>query len=442
MVRAGSVILQLPAWLLWLGAPGVAAGQDAGTFRGDLAHSGVYAGEVAPQLTHVKWSVPTGGFVIGSPAVVNGVAYIGSADGRLYAIDAERGTVKWTLKTGARVASSPAVADGMVFVESYDDTLYAVDASSGRPKWKFATRGERRFAGTHLHGLLPAAQTMPDPVDVYLSSPAVWQGAVYFGSGDGNVYALDAKTGTVRWQFRTGDVVHASPAIVDGTVFIGSWDSWFYALDAVTGKLRWRFKSGEDTVIHNQVGFQSSAAVVDGVVYVGCRDAHLYVLDAHTGALRWSFGTNGSWVNTSPAVRDGRVYFATSDTRMLYAFDAATGKPVWSHTFSGSFFASPSIAGGLLYVANWDGRVTAVDLASGAPKQVFQTDASRQNLAQYSNPDGSMNFAAARLHDLYDGWVGALERIWTSMGSFLSSPVIVGGVLYIGSMDGHLYAIE
>src|SRR2546428_239782 len=82
--------------------------------------------------------------------------------------------------------------------------------------------------------------------DVFRSSPAVWHGAVYFGSGDGNIYALDAVSGHVKWKFHTRDVVHASPAIAGGTVYIGSWDSWFYALDAATGALKWRFKTGED----------------------------------------------------------------------------------------------------------------------------------------------------------------------------------------------------
>ncbi len=91
------------------------------------------------------------------------------------------------------------------------------------------------------------------------------QGAVYFGSGDGNLYALDAASGELRWKFKTGDVVHSSPALVDGVLFFGSWDSYFYAVDAATGKEKWRFHSGEDPLIHNQVGFQSSPAVVDGV---------------------------------------------------------------------------------------------------------------------------------------------------------------------------------
>lgn len=110
-------------------------------------------------------------------------------------------------------------------------------------------------------------ETMPDPFDCFLSSPAVWNGAVYFGSGDGNICSVNATTGALNWKFKMGDVVHASPAIADGILFIGRWDSYFYALDAATGQQRWRFKTGEDEDIHNQVGIQSSAAVADGMVY-------------------------------------------------------------------------------------------------------------------------------------------------------------------------------
>jgi outer membrane protein assembly factor BamB len=89
----------------------------------------------------------------------------------------------------------------------------------------------------------------------------VANGVVYFGSGDGDVYALDSATGDLRWKFKTGDVVHASPALAEGVLFFGSWDSYFYAVDAATGKEKWRFHGGEDPTIHNQVGFQSSPAV-------------------------------------------------------------------------------------------------------------------------------------------------------------------------------------
>ncbi len=286
-----------------------AFGQDVAMFRGNPQHTGVYDAAGVPQFSRVKWKFQTGGKVISSPAVADGMAFVGSTDGNVYAVDLESGAQKWKFETKVRVTSSPAVSNGTVFFGSYDGNFYAVDALSGQLKWKFQTGGERRFAGRHIHGIQPVAETMPDPFDFYLSSPTVWNGAVYFGSGDGNVYALDTASGKLKWKFHTGDVVHASPAIADGKLFIGSWDSFFYALDASNGKEKWRFKTGEDHEIYNQVGIQSSAAVMDGVVYFGCRDSNFYALDAATGQKKWAFNNKGSWVITSPAVADGEGVF-------------------------------------------------------------------------------------------------------------------------------------
>lgn len=214
----------------------------------------------------MKWKFHTDGQVISSPVVSGDTVYVGSTDHMLYAIGREAGTVKWKFETGSRVTSSPAVWNGLVYFASYDGFFYAVDTATGKRKWKFQTGGERRFRAKRIHGSQPVAETMPDPFDFYLSSPVVSGGAVYFGSGDGNVYALDAVSGALQWKFPTGDVVHASPAIADGVVFLGSWDSYLYAIDAATGKEKWRFKTGKDPEIHNQVGLQASPAVVDGVV--------------------------------------------------------------------------------------------------------------------------------------------------------------------------------
>ena len=292
-------------------------------FRGNLAHTGVYDAIGVPRLTGVQWKFHTGGLIISSPVIANGSVYVGSTDGYLYAVDVDSGRLKWKFETKARVVSSPAVAGGLVYFSSYDGWFYAVNAADGKPKWKFNNGAERRYAAKHIHGALPAGETMPDPFDCYLSSPAVWNGAVYFGSGDSNIYALNAGTGELKWKFHTGDVVHASPAISGGTLFVGSWDSYFYAINATSGKEQWRFKTGEDPDIHNQVGIQSSAAVADGVVYFGCRDSNLYALDAMTGKKRWSFSTKPSWVISSPAILNGKVYFATSDSALFYGLDAS-----------------------------------------------------------------------------------------------------------------------
>ncbi len=418
-----------------------AVAQDSPMFRNDLAHSGVYTATGVPKLKGVKWTFHTRGEVVSSPAIVDGVIYVGSNDGNLYAIDQQTGAKRWAFTTGARVASSPAVDRGLVYFGSYDGNFYAVDTATGKLRWKFRNAGERRYAATHLHGSLPIGETMPDPFDVYLSSPAVSNGVVYVGSGDGNVYSLDAIAGTLKWKFKTGDVVHASPAIVDGKLYIGSWDSYFYALDSATGKEIWRFKTGEDPEIHNQVGIQSSATVADGVVYFGCRDSNLYALDAATGKKLWSFNNKGSWVIVSPVVQAGKLYFATSDTALLHAVDAKTGAPIDSLKFYWPIFSSPSIAGAKLYLAGQDGKLVAIDLTSFKPAWTFQSEVSRQNLAALSKPDGKPNYEAVFQSNFYDDMVVGVGKTHT-VGTFLSSPVISGSAVYIGSADGNLYALE
>jgi len=289
---------------------------------------------------------------------------------------------------------------------------------------------------------LPVDEMMPDPFDLYLSSPGIAGGLVYFGSSDGNVYALDASSGALRWKFKTGDVVHASPAVVAGTVYVGSWDSYFYALDAVSGKERWRFKTGDDPVIHNQVGIQSSASVGGGIVYFGCRDSHLYALDQATGTLRWSFPAHGSWIISSPAIDDGHVYFATSDTGLFYSADASSGKIDFSLDFKHwPMFSSPAIAGRMAYIGSHDGKLIAIDLDRSSVAWTFRTDGEKKNGAAYTSADGTPNYEAAFPGSFYDDLIVGFSRLMT-VGAVVSSPVVDGDSIYFGSTDGNLYAIR
>jgi eukaryotic-like serine/threonine-protein kinase len=415
--------------------------QDAAMFRGNLQHTGVYAASGVPRFNQVKWKFKTAGRVYSSPAVANGMAFVGSTDHNLYAVDLATGTQKWKFPTESRVTSSPAVSDGVVYFGSMDANFYAVDAVTGKLKWKFKTAGERRYTATHLHGGMPEAEAMPDPFDFYSSSPSVSGGLVYFGSGDGNVYALETATGQQKWKFKTGDVVHASPAVVNGTVYIGSWDSYLYALDAATGTQKWRFKTGEDPNIHNQVGLQSSPAVVDGIVYVGCRDSNLYAVDAATGEKKWAYNNKGSWVIGSPAVHDGKVYFATSDSALFHAVDAKTGAEAYSLTFTWPMFSSPAIAGNTLYIGTHEGKLMAIDLSTQKPTWTFQTDASKEFGPKYTLFNGKPNYNAAFFDFYYDDMIIGVDKM-LAVGALLSSPVIVDKTIYVGSTDGNLYALE
>ncbi len=411
-------------------------------FRSNAAHTGVFPAPGAPQFHKLKWQFRSKGAILSSPIVDGDTVYIGSTDHNFYALDLASGALKWTFKTDSRVPGSAAVSNGSVFFESYDSYFYCLDAATGKLKWKFRTEGERRYSATHLHGAEPASEKMPDPFDFFLSSPVIANGLVYFGSGDTNVYALDAAAGSLKWKFKAGDVVHASPALANGSLFIGSWDSYFYALDAATGAEKWRFKTGEDPDTHNQQGIQSSAAVAGGIVYFGCRDSNFYALDAASGKKVWSFSNRGSWVIASPAVVDGKVFFATSDTGLFHSLDAKTGAPVFSLDFKHwPMFSSPAIAGAFAYIGSHDGRLLAIDLKSQKLAWSFDTDGRKQNGATYTKDDGSPNYEAAFFDFFYDDMVGGVSKMMAN-GAVLSSPAIAGDTVLFGSTDGNLYAIE
>ena len=416
-------------------------GEAQSMFRGDPAHSGTYSGQAPRQFHRVKWAFPTGNRIVSSPVCQDKVLYFGGDDGNIYAVDAETGRQIWKRSTGGPVPSTPAVANGTVYAGSYDGRFYALNAQTGAVRWKFKTEGERRFEAKGIHGLEPKNQTMADQYDVFLSSPVVVQSSVYFGGGDGHLYALDIESGNLKWKFKTGDVVHASPAYADGVLYFGSWDSFFYAVDAATGKEKWRFHGGEDPLIHNQVGFQSSAAVAGGVVYVGCRDSNLYALDAATGKEKWRFNNEMSWVITSPAVTQGKVFFATSDSSLYHVVDAATGKPALRQEDKAYMFSSPTVVDDVVLIGVLNGTLEARDLKSGELLWDFQTEASKQNKGWVLTADRKFN--APMLY--YSNWREApvvATELQFNIGAIFSSPLVVNGAVYFGSTDGNLYALE
>ncbi len=412
-------------------------------FHGNPAHTGVYDSPGPAQFGSVQWTFHTSGPIVASPAIADGVVYIASLGGHIYAIDQETGKEKWKYKSQMPVASSPAIAGGMVYFVSSVGAIAVLDAKTGTVKWVLPTEYERKFEAKNLHGYPPAAQTMPDAWDIFTSSPVVANGKVFFGSGDGNVYAADAQTGVLQWKFQTKDVVHASPAVVGNVVYIGSWDSYLYALDTESGQEKWSFKTGEDPGIHNQVGFQSSPTVVDGVVYVGCRDAHVYAVDAATGRKKWDYPTSKSWVIGTPAVRDGVVYVGTSDSSRFMGLDAKNGRLRLNFDAKAYMFSSPALAGDLAYVGDHNGRLYAINTKTGKLAWEFQTDASKKDPFKVLNADGTLNqevLYAPVFGDFEDMYV-ALSR-FMSIGAIVSSPVVDKGKVYFGSMDGNLYAVQ
>jgi outer membrane protein assembly factor BamB len=445
-----------PAWALalfyWLitlpGAAQPPAPREPVMFRGDARHSGRYQSPAFNGFEGVQWAFKTGGKVFSSPAVAEGVAYFGSEDKHLYAVDARSGRAIWKFATGGAVHASPAVFRGTVYFTSFDGYCYALDARTGREKWRFQTDGEQYFGGVGLWDMTPVDQYHNDIWDIFVSSPAIDPdlegGVLYFGTGSGHLYALDLATGGLKWKFKTDGVVHSSPALAYGMVYFGSWDTYLYALDARTGGLKWKFKTEN---IHDAMrGIQASPLVYDGKVFFGARDAHFYALDAFTGQEQWKYFADWAWILSSAAAYKGTVYVGTSDSNGLLAFDARTGEVKYTFDTQTYLYSSPAIAGGTAYFGNFTGTMFALDLQSEGKKWAeFQLEASKQNSYRVVNEQGRIDWANVILPGKdgmdYANNVWGINQIY-STGSIVSSPVVADGMVYFGSADGSLYALR
>lgn len=416
-------------------------------FQGSPAHTGTYPASNYNSLGNLKWKLKTAGKVFSSPIVYHSAVYIGSEDHHLYAIDKITGKLLWKFETGGAVHSSPAIYKNVVYFGSYDGFYYAVNAVTGKLKWKFHTGGEKKVGAKGLWTMKPASQYMDDQYDFFLSSPVLGvEGkapTLYFGSSDGNLYALNALTGKKKWAFKTKGLIHTSPALYRGNLYFGSWDTFLYAIDAKTGKQKWKFETGKQPVYHVLEGIQSSPACADGMVYFGSRDGYFYALDAATGKTAWKYAADNSWVLTTPAIKDGVVYFGTSDTYLFLGFDTKTGKEKIRYKANGYVYSSPALTANTAYFGDFTGRLNAVDLKTGKLTGKFETPGRLANATKVLSPKGNIDFnllAKGKDLSLYATSVAAMDKLYT-LGPIVSSPAIDGGLVYFGSADGYLYAV-
>src|SRR5664279_867531 len=207
--------------------------------------------------------------------------------------------------------------------------------------------------------------------------PLVVAGAVYVGSADGNVYAIDAKTGAERWRHATGGAVVSSAAAGDGTILVASRDGQLYCFDARDGTVRWRYRFAAELGAQNYWDHVLSSPVVQGgFVYIGGGDGMLVAIDAASGAVLWRHDA-GARIRSTPAVQGDIVVFGTMSGHVV-ALDARDGRERWrfatdgaSRTFADkgndttSVFASPTIAGAIVTVGGRDGQLYALELATG-----------------------------------------------------------------------------
>jgi len=207
--------------------------------------------------------------------------------------------------------------------------------------------------------------------DYYYSSPTVYKDKIAFGSGDGNLYLLNARSGKLIWKFTAGSIIRSSPAISDEQVFVGDFAGYFYSINLNNGKLNWKFETN-GVAINNlsELGFDrkaiiSSPSISNHKVFFGGRDGFFYALNTRDGSLLWKTDNKVSWMLSTPAIHDGCVITGTSDGHFVQSLDIVTGKERWKFKTNSPVWASPAVSHGMVYFGDYDGLLHGVDESTG-----------------------------------------------------------------------------
>ncbi len=345
-----------------------------------------FAQSLIGQTVEIKeyfWRYKTGGIIYSSPSIANdGTIYIGSEDNKLHAINPD-GTFKWSFQATTDsdwIDSSPALApDGTIYVGSWDNNLYSINPDTEMPNWIFSTDS------------------------LILGSPAIAEdGTIYFGSNDGIFYALNPD-GSEKWRLEIGSEIESSPAIgLDGTIYFGAYDGKLYALNT-DGTVYWMFDATSDPTVAADRIISSPSIDDDGTIYFGSGNSNVYAINPD-GSKKWGFSASGE-VDASPIIGNNGIIYVASRGGVLYGLDD-TGFPQ-NQVFIGGVFVSSAVIDDQdnIYIASFIGN--------------------------------NQSIVSAYEEDFVLLWTFTLDNFIDS-----SPTLSPEGILYIGSYDTYLYAID
>ncbi|MGC9666071.1 PQQ-binding-like beta-propeller repeat protein [Planosporangium sp. 12N6] len=403
----------------------------------------------------VKWAIASGD-VSATPAVVDGAVYVPDWNGTFRKLDARTGRVLWSRSVaeytgvaGTVSRTSPVVVGGTVYIGTQlGARLLAIDTRTGDLRWS----------------------TVLDehPAAVLTQSPVVHNGVVYQGVSSqeeafaadpaypcctfrGSMAAVDARTGAIRWKTPTIPDQGPGTDIFSGAAVWGSTP----AVDPASGTVY--ITTGNNYEMTQRArDCQAAGGKPADCLPAWNRINSIIALDLRTGAVKWSTGQDrfDAWnvacipglpPNNCPPIPgpdhdfgDGAHLFtiagpdahprravgAGQKSGEYWMLDATTGAVLWSAA------AGPGSAlGGIEWGSASDGR------------RIFFTETNYDRLP-YRLPDGqTIDYSSFGALDVATGRV--LWQVPEPHGGMaLGAVTTAGGVVYAGSLNGYMYAID
>ena len=314
----------------------------------------------------------------------------------------------WNVTEGGSMAQLPLVYDGKLYFGSFNHNVYCLDAASGKLNWKFKAHDR-----------------------VGVASPTAGDGMIYIGSYDQNMYALGSGTGEMQWRFRTMGKITTCAVVVDGVLCFGSCDKNFYGLDASTGMLLWKFRTmGRIT---------SDPTVYGGLVLFGSCDKNFYCVDMKTGALVWKYRTEDEIVNSGKfAINDGCIYLTSMDNN-VHKLRLSDGLLVWKKRMASyGLCCSTTTDGAHIFVPSDDGNLFKIDF-NGNVLWKFSTTkplgvaAIHMDSLYFTSEDMNL-YCLSKSGELRWKFKAQELNWWGVAGS--------GDLVFFCSYDCHMYALD
>ena len=315
---------------------------------------------------------------------------------------------------------------------SSSGNLYALNARTGALRW---------CRQVTIVGDFPCPGSCPPPPFIILGQPTVSDGAVYIcasGYGDGQTYAFRASDGALLWQ-AVSDCEVGSMPISDAAIPLvdhGIVYSGAAALQAHDGRIIW--------ATHVGGSYFAPQALADGVLYGNDADSIL-ALDADNGGVRWKYAPPGSIPGDRLTASSGRVYVGMLEPgNELHVLDAANGALLWTSAMAAE--SNPTVANGMVYIGSSNNTLYALQATDGAirwrytaPSSVYIATTIVDGVA-YAILDGPYAFDAATGGVLWHQSFGASQNV------SITPLAVAGDVVYLGRTDGEghgtIYALN
>ncbi len=334
--------------------------------------------------------------------------------------------------------AQPVAANGIVYVMDSDAVVSAFDIANGGRVWRFDTKKDEDDS-TNVGGGL-----------------AVDQGTLYAVNGLGELVALDAAKGVMKWRSNFHAPARSAPTVVEGRVFLTTIE------DRLAGVWR-RTMAGNFGTIRRANPTTSvlglpAPAYADGLVVAGFGSGELTAVHAESGTVVWtdSLAANVvgggvadfSAIRGLPVVTNGRVY-AISMGGLMIANDLPTGRRLWERQVGGE--DHPWAAGDWIFIVSLEQRIAAITREDGRVAWVaelprWEDPEKQKDPITWYGPllvgDRLVVAGTSEMALAVSPYTGDILGQQKLSGKASLGPIAVAGTVFVVTDDGRLLALR